>query len=147
MFIMEILGTFKSADTEKLKEHWLPLYSGELACGLFGISEDFVEKYLSLDEKFTQNKASTFYVRASGDSMSPRIEDQDILIVDRSLKPLSGSIIAVFYNGTPLCKQFIQLGAKNFLSSYNKKYSDIEILESDSLEIFGVVIGLARDFN
>lgn len=144
---MEILGTFKSADTDKLKNHWVPLYSGELACGLFGISEDFVEKYLSLDEKFTKNKASTFYVRASGDSMGPRIENQDILIVDRSLKALSGSIVAVFYNGTPLCKQYFQIGSKSFLKSYNSKHPDIEIIESDNLDFFGVVIGLAREFN
>lgn len=144
---MKIIGQVLPTDKQELRNHWLPLYSGELACGLFGISEDFVEKYLSLDEKFTQNKASTFYVRASGDSMFPRIEQKDILIVDRSITPLSGSIVAVFFNGNPICKQFLVLNGKKYLCSFNKKYEDIEITEDDELEVFGVVIGLARDFN
>lgn len=144
---MKLLGQVIPPDDQDLRNHWLPLYSGELACGLFGISEDFVEKYLSLDEKFTQNKASTFYVRASGDSMLPRIEDKDILVVDRSITPLSGSIIAVFFNGSPICKQFFVYNGKKYLRSFNTKYQDIEITEEDELEVFGVVIGLARDFN
>ena len=58
----------------------VPLFSGELSCGLFGITEDFVDSYLSLDEKFLRSRESTFFVRSSGDSMMPEIKDQDILM-------------------------------------------------------------------
>lgn len=135
-----------SAADKKLKNQLIPLYSGELACGLFGISEDYVESYLSLDEKFLKNKNSTFFVRSCGDSMLPEIKPEDILIVDKSINVTSGSIVAVFYNSNPICKQFISLNGKKILRSFNKEYKDIEMTEQDSLEIFGVVIGLARDF-
>ena len=52
---MEIINKLNLTDNSEMKNHWLPLYSGELACGLFGISDDFVESYLSLDEKFMKN--------------------------------------------------------------------------------------------
>ena len=141
---MNITQTFKLKETDENSP--LPLYSGDLSCGLFGISEDFVESYLSLDQKFMKNKESTFFVRASGDSMLPEIKTDDILIVDRSYKALDGSIVAAFYNGNPLCKKLYQRGDDCRLQSFNKTYSDIIITEDDDLQIFGVIIGVARDF-
>ncbi len=142
---MNILGPLKPVSSE-IKQYWLPLYQGELACGLFGISEDFVENYLSLDEKFLRNREATFLVRAGGDSMSPEIKDNDILIVDRSLTAKHQSIIAVFYNGVAMCKQLYLEGENKYLRSFNSKYKNILIGEEDELLVFGVVIGLARDF-
>jgi len=143
---MEIIRKMNTNDNSEVQKYWLPLYSGELACGLFGIAEDFVESYLSLDQKFMQNKESTFFVRSSGDSMEPEIKAQDILIVDRSINPIHGSVVAVFFNGNPICKQLVITPEKKYLHSFNLKYSDIEITEDDELQVFGVVIGLARDF-
>lgn len=140
---MNIIQGFKPKFNKEKKT--LPLYSGELSCGLFGISEDFVEAHLSLDEKFMKNRESTFFVRASGDSMLPEIKTGDILIIDRSFKALDGSIVAVFHNGNPICKKLYQKGDKIKLQSLNKKYSDILISDDDDLQVFGVVIGIARD--
>ncbi|ATH07972.1 hypothetical protein BIY24_08410 [Halobacteriovorax marinus] len=141
---MNIIQVFKPKFNEQQKG--LPLYCGELSCGLFGISDDFVESYLSLDELFMRNRESTFFVRASGDSMLPEIKNGDILIVDRSYKVLDQSIVAVFHNGNPLCKKFLQRENHILLRSLNKKYSDIQVCDDDELQVFGVVIGVARDF-
>lgn len=143
---MELLSNTNFEHTKEFKKHWIPLYSGEIVCGLFGITEDFVESYLSLDEKFTRNKESCFYVRASGDSMEPKIFNEDILIVDCSVKPVSGAIVAVFLNNSPICKQIIIQKNSLILHSLNSKYADIFVSEDDEFKIFGTVIGLARDF-
>ena len=143
---MEIIGNLAQINNSDVTKHYIPLYSGELACGLFGISEDFIENYLSLDEKFAKNREATFYIRASGDSMSPKIENGDILIVDRSIKAINRSIVAIFLNGTPMCKQIILEKNKKILRSFNQSYKEILIGEDDELALFGVVIGLARDF-
>jgi DNA polymerase V len=135
----------KSIANLRSKNYWLPLYGGRLSCGLFGISDDFVESYLSLDEKFLKNHESTFFVRAFGDSMEPEIKNDDILVVDRSLTPKHKSVVAVFYNNSPLCKQLLIIGDKRYLHSFNKKYPQIEITEYDDFQIFGVIIGIARD--
>lgn len=123
-----------------------PLYRGKLSCGLFGIAEDFVEKELSLDEKFFISKESVFFVRSEGDSMLPEIKPQDILIVDRSRMPLSGDIIAFFLNGDPLCKQYVIQGDRIILHSLSVHYKDILVKEEDDFQVFGTVMGLARDF-
>ena len=120
-------------------------FFGEVACGLFGISDDFVENYLSLDEKFMKNKESTFFVRASGDSMSPDIKNNDILVVDRSRSVFSGAIIAFYLNGTPMCKQIINLESKTFLKSVNPSFKTIVVSDEDELSVFGVVVGIVRD--
>ncbi len=144
--LVEILGKCNLKTSKEVQNNWLPFYSGELACGLFGISEDYVDSYLSLDEKFMKNKEATFFVRASGDSMSPEIKQDDILVVDRSLAPADLSIAALFFNGDPLCKQLSMTHSQIRLKSFNSKYKEIIVKEDDELEIFGVVIGLVRDF-
>lgn len=143
---MEILRTFTTDDSREIKKHWIPMYSATVACGLFGISDDFVESYLSLDEKFVRDQNATFFVRASGDSMCPKIESEDILIVDTSLALKNGSIGTFFYNGNPVCKQWFKTENGFVLKSINSKYQDLIIKESDQIELFGVVIGLAREF-
>jgi DNA polymerase V len=130
----------------KQGETRLPLYSGVIACGLFGVAEDFVEDTLSIDEMFSKNKQSTFYVRSGGDSMSPEIKAQDILVVDKSISPKVNSIVAFFLNGNPICKLYVKEHNQLILRSFNKNYKDIVISESDQLHIFGTVIGIARTF-
>jgi DNA polymerase V len=120
-------------------------FLGEVSCGLFGISDDFVESYLSLDEKFMKNKESTFFVRASGDSMSPDIKNNDILVVDRSITIFSGAIIAFYFNGIPMCKEIIKSESNTYLKSSNKEFKTIVVTADDELTVFGVVIGIVRD--
>ncbi len=142
---MEILADLPKHQNDNLSKHWVPLYGGEIACGLFGISEDFVDSYLSLDEKFIKHQEATFFIRAGGNSMEPNIQAGDILIVDRSVNLRSGIVGAFFYNGSPICKQFIKQNDKAILRSFNKAYKDVIITENDDLQLFGVVIGLARE--
>lgn len=124
----------------------LPLYSSKVSCGLFGIADDFSDNSLSLDEKYLVNKEATFLVRAGGDSMVPEIKQDDILIVDRSVELVSGKIATFHFNGNAVCKIFIIKDNEIILRSFNPKYKDIIITEADSLELFGVVIGIARDY-
>lgn len=124
----------------------IPFFNSIISCGLFGIADDFSDSYLSLDAKYLVNKEATFLVRAGGDSMAPEIKSGDILIVDRSMELISGKVATFHFNGHAVCKQFIKKGDQIFLRSFNPKYQDILITEGDDLVLFGVVIGLARDY-
>lgn len=123
----------------------IPFFNTVTSCGLFGIAEDFTDNYLSLDRKYLHNKESTFFIRASGHSMEPKIFPGDILIVDKSIPLQSGKIAAFYFNGNAICKQYIKTENKVFLKSFNHEHKDIEINEGDDLQLFGVIIGLARD--
>lgn len=127
-------------------ESYLPFYVGSLSCGLFGIADDFIEDQLSLDQKFMKNRESTFFVRAQGDSMAPNILPGDILIVDRAKKVFNGAVVAIFLNNSAICKQYFFSNGELKLKSFNKKNKEIKIQQGDDIVLFGVVIGLARDF-
>lgn len=127
------------------KNNLVPLYASRLACGLFGISEDFVEEHLSLDQRYIKHPNSTFFIRASGDSMNPKIEDGDILVVDSSLEPGHNSIVAVHYNGNPLCKKLVFRYPQKRLVSLNLKYKPILVSDNDQLDFFGVVTAVIKD--
>jgi DNA polymerase V len=140
--------TFESAAdlNPSISQHYLPLYTGKVSCGLFGVADDFVDEYLSLDERFIKNKESTFFVKAQGESMSPNIVTGDILIVDRSIELFDGAVVTVFYNDSAICKQYFKKAGQVVLKSFSMKEKDIVIGENDRLELFGVVVGLARNF-
>ena len=76
--------------------------------GLFGIHDDFSEKYQSLDERFIKNKASTFFFKASGKAMAPLIFPDDVLIVDRSVGPVDGRVAVIAFEGELLCKRIFR---------------------------------------
>lgn len=122
-----------------------PLFSAMASCGLFGISEDHIEKYLSLDERFLKNKSSTFFFRADGDSMWPLIYPGDYLIVDRSVEVVSGKVVVACVGGEFLCKRYLTRQNKHFLASENVQYPAIEIEEGRDVTVFGAVTGIVRE--
>lgn len=114
-------------------------------CGLFGISDDYIEKYQSLDERFVKNKASTFFFEATGDSMEPLIISKDVIIVDRSVSWTHGKIIVAYLDGAFICKRILKTPNGAVLRSENKLHRDILITSETDFSIWGVVTGLARD--
>ncbi len=116
--------------------------------GLFGITDDFGDKFLSLDERYLSHHESVFFVRASGDSMLPEIKAKDILIVDRSLELFHGCTATFFYNHKPICKQYLKTKEGIILRSFNEKHKDIIInnnYDPSSFQLFGVVKAIVRD--
>jgi DNA polymerase V len=117
---------------------------GKAACGLFGITEDFEEAYLSLDELMVKNKEATFFFAASGNSMEPLICEGDVLVVDCSKKPQSGQIVVVEMQGERFCKRLVKRNGALFLISENKAYKPIRVTEEIEMRVFGRVTGIAR---
>lgn len=124
---------------------WVPQFSAQVSCGLFGIADDHIEKYQSLDSRFIKNKASTFFFTAASDSMEPLIMAGDVLIVDRSVEVVSGRVTVICLDGEMLCKRIVYRGAQVFLRSENPDYTDTLITEGMDLVVFGVVTSIARE--
>jgi len=116
-----------------------------VSCGLFGISEDYLEPYQSLDERFIKNRASTFFFEARGDSMEPIIFSKDVLIVDRAIKLVSGQIGVVVLEGQLICKRIVFKNKKVCLQSENAAYKEIILEDEQELVLWGVVRGLVRE--
>ena len=123
----------------------IPLFSTTVQCGLFGIQDDHIESYLSLDEYFIRNKHSTFIFKMDGDSMSPRIYPGDYLIVDRSITNFVNKIVVVDIFDERMCKLLVKEQSFVILRSLNERYKDIVVTEEMDMRIFGVAIMCFRD--
>lgn len=123
-------------------EDFSPEASAE--CGLFGVMEDHAQAVQSLDDHFVKNHKSTFFLRASGDSMRPLIHAQDVLIVDRSVKPLSNQVVIAVYEGELICKRLVLNSSGVQLLSDNPKFAPIHFEDQQELVIWGAVTGIVR---
>ncbi|WP_444939913.1 LexA family protein [Microbulbifer sp. ZKSA004] len=120
-----------------------PLYGSGVSCGFPSPADDHQEPPLSLDEHLITNSAATFLARANGDSMQEvGIFDRDVLIVDRSLTPVSGDVVVVALDGQLTCK-ILDLKRGRLLSA-NGRYRPIPIWEGQELLVEGVVKASVR---
>ena len=77
-------------------EGW-PLLATPVSAGLPAMADDRVERHLSLDAHLIRHPEATFLMRVQGDALRDQgIQDGDLLIVDRTAAPSTGSwVVAV----------------------------------------------------
>jgi DNA polymerase V len=118
----------------------LPLFISKVAAGFPSPADDYVDKTLDLNELLIQKPAATFFVLAQGESMlGAGIHPNDILVVDRSIKPVAGRIVICALNGELRVKRLEQENNQWQLKAENPDYADIVIYEDLELFIWGVV--------
>ena len=135
----EILGR-----VEPNQPIFLPLYSDQISAGFPSPAQDYVERTLDLNELCISHPSSTFLVRVSGDSMKDAgILDGDMLVVDRSVTAIHGSIVVAAVNREFTVKELCLKPFRQLLP-HNKAYQPILLNEQDEFEIFGVVVSVVR---
>lgn len=116
-----------------------PLFLSGVSAGFPSPADDYLDRKLDLNEHLVKNPAATFFVRVAGDSMTGTgINDNDILVVDRSLEPSSGNIVIAVVNGELTVKRLLRNLNSCRLVAENPDYPDLEINEETPLEIWGV---------
>jgi DNA polymerase V len=116
------------------------LYASGVSCGFPSPAEDYVETPLDLNELLIKKPAATFFVRAKGDSMEGAgIFDGDLLIIDRSIQPMSGHIVLAVLGGDFALKRFHQARGQVWLRPENSKYQPIEVTTESDFTIWGVL--------
>ncbi len=111
-----------------------------ISAGFPSPADDFKEVRISLDKELVKNKEATFYARVEGDSMiGAGIDDGDLLVIDRSIDPVSGKIAVCLINGEFTVKRIIKKNQKIYLKPENKNYKELEIGEESDLIIWGIV--------
>ena len=118
----------------------LPLYSSKVSAGFPSPADDNLERSLDLNSYLIKRPAATFFVRVNGDSMiNAGINDNDILVVDRSIKPAHGKVIIAVLDGQMTVKRLYKRSGKIILMPENDLYKPIEIEDHMNMEIWGVV--------
>src|SRR5690606_21374083 len=93
-------------------------------------ADDFTGVGIDLNEELIRNKSSTYFIRMKGDAMQDAgIFDNDVLIVDRSIKPANGKIIVSVLNGELLVRRFHKNFSSAFLIPENCRYKNINLAE------------------
>lgn len=117
----------------------LPLYGERVAAGFPSPAQDYVENRIDLNDVCVRHPASTYLVRATGESMiEGNIHDGDILVVDCSLQPSHQDIVIATVDGGFTVKR-LSLHPRVELLPMNPAYAPIPLGEENQLEIFGVV--------
>ena len=110
------------------------------ATGFGAAADDYMERGIDLNEQLVKNKPATYFFRMKGDAMKEAgIFDNDVLIVDRSLKLANGKIIVAVLNGELLVRRFHKNFSSAFLIPENSIYKNINLAEFSDFALWGVV--------
>ena len=121
------------------------LFDAGISAGFPSPAEDFKEQRLSLDEELVKNKEATFYARVSGQSMiGAGLEDNDLLVIDRSLEPVNNKISVCFLDGEFTVKRLRVSDGEVWLQPENPNYPIINITEDNNFLIWGIVTNVIK---
>lgn len=139
---VETFFTSNYSGSKKFTQHQVPTAN---ATGFGAAADDYMERGIDLNEQLIKNKAATFFMRVSGSSMvNAGIGDGDIVIVDRSIKPVSGKIVIAVIDGEMLIRRYEQSFNKLRLIPETHNLSPIEVSEFMDFKIWGVVVYIIR---
>ena len=126
------------------KEQLDLLIAPQIKAGFPSPAEDYLHDSIDFNRDLIKHPEATFYGRVDGDSMiEAGICHGDIAVIDRSLEARNGDVIVAYINNEFTIKY---LDLKHRKDGYielrpaNKKYNPIRIDESDSFEVWGVVV-------
>ena len=119
----------------------IPFYLHKAGAGFPSPATDYLEEDIDLNMHLIKNVPATFIIRVQGKSMNNvGIQDGDLLVVDRSLKPKNFSTVVANVHDELVVKSFIKSKDCQFLTSGSRRIEDkISINDESDVSIWGVV--------
>ena len=116
-----------------------------ISAGFPSPADDFRETRISLDEELIRNKEATFFAKVRGQSMiGAGLDDNDLLVIDRSLEPTNNKIAVCFLDGEFTVKRLRVEGKEVWLQPENPNYPIIKITEENDFVIWGIVTNVIK---
>jgi len=116
-----------------------------ISAGFPSPADDFRETRISLDDELITNKDATFFAKVSGQSMiGAGLDDNDLLVIDRSLEPANNKIAVCFLDGEFTVKRLRVEGRDVWLQPENPDYPVIKITEDLDFVIWGIVTSVIK---
>jgi DNA polymerase V len=123
------------------------LIRNRVCAGFPSPAEDLGARRIDLTQILVTHAQATYFLRASGHSMvEAGIFDNDILVVDRAIKPRNNHIVVAIVDGDFTVKQLYQRQGRIKLKAANPTFPDIVPKEGQTLEIWGVVTSSIKQF-
>ena len=134
---------FFNPDTESTLESIL--ISSGISAGFPSPAGDFKQDRISLDKELIKNKEATFFARVSGQSMvGAGLDNNDLLVIDRSLEPTNNKIAVCLIDGEFTVKRLKVENDRIWLKPENLDYKPIEITEQNQFIIWGIVTNVIK---
>lgn len=116
-----------------------------ISAGFPSPADDFRETRISLDEELIVNKEATFFAKVSGQSMiGAGLDDNDLLVIDRSLEPENNKIAVCFLDGEFTVKRLRVEKKEVWLQPENPDYPIIKITDENDFIIWGIVTNVIK---
>ena len=126
------------ASPEKCRR--VPFFTQAVKAGFPSPATDYVESGLDFNELLVNDAATTFVVRAEGESMlGAGIFPGDLLVVDRSLVARPEDIVIAALDGEFTVKTLKRKAGGFILAPENPAYPVLSLDEDSELSIWGVV--------
>lgn len=115
-------------------------FLGYVPAGFPSPASDYMEEGIDLNKELIRRPSSTYFFRATGDSMiQANIPPEAILVVDRSLKPKNNAIVLAVVNGEFTVKHLVKDIRGFLLVPANPSFKPIRITEDMEFTVWGVV--------
>jgi DNA polymerase V len=116
-----------------------------ISAGLPAPANDFNETKISLDDELIQNKDSTFFAKVRGQSMiDAGLNDNDLLVIDRSLEPANNKIAVCYLDGEFTVKRLRVEKNEVWLQPENPNYPIINITKENDFVVWGIVTNVIK---
>jgi DNA polymerase V len=111
------------------------------ATGFGAAADDFMERGIDLNEQLVRNRPATYFMRVNSDAMIEcGIYKGDVVIVDRSIKPVNAKVVIAVLNGDMLIRRLEKIKNNFRLLTDGNKLSPINIDNTcEDFFIWGVV--------
>lgn len=119
---------------------WVQRIAQTVQAGFPSPAEDYAIERVDLNKVLIKHPQATFLMRVRGASMREAgIDDGDVVVVDRSLKPVHGHVVVAVVDGEFTVKRLSKRGANVKLKAANPTYPDILPRDGQTIEVWGVV--------
>lgn len=118
----------------------LPYADEGIAAGFPSPAQDYIQQAIDLNKELIKNPSSTFFGRVVGNSMQDEgIEENDILVIDKSLEVHNGDLVVCYIDGEFTLKRIQLEKDRAWLVPSNPQYPKIKVTEDNDFIVWGVV--------
>ncbi len=127
----------------------LPIY-GFAQCGNQGkkVIEEYTQERIPVTPTMLgiKDPSKCFFVRAKGNSMEPKIQDGDLVLIQQQDSYDQNEYVFVVHNDLPKLKKVVKQDDKRYLESVNRFFDKMEISKFDETKIVGVIKKVIKNF-
>jgi len=126
----------------------LPIY-GFAQCGNKGkkVVDEYSQEKIPVTMAMlgVKDVNTCFFVRAKGNSMEPKIQNGDLVLIKQQPSYDPNDYVFVIHNDLPKLKKIVKQEDKLYLESVNRFFDNVEISKYDEAKVIGVVKKIIKD--